>query len=997
MTEHPTYILGISAFYHDSAAVLLKNGEIIAAAQEERFTRKKHDPRFPAKAAAYCLREAGIGVGDLAHVVFYDKPWLKFERLLETYLAYAPRGFRSFLKAMPIWLKDKLFIRDVIQKELGVPREKILFTEHHESHGASAFFPSPFEHAAVMTIDGVGEWATASIGVGRGNAFEILEELHFPHSLGLLYSAFTYYLGFRVNSGEYKVMGLAPYGKPVYTEQIYQLMDLKADGSFKLDMSYFAYPVGLVMTNKKFHALFGGSPRASETNLEDRHFDIAASIQVVTNEIVLRMARHARELTGERNLVMAGGVALNCVANSKIIEHKIFDEVWIQPAAGDAGGALGAALVGWHIYLGQPRTVNAGDAQRGSYLGPAFSDQEIEAFLNEKRIPYHKLAPDEIPALTAKLIEEGNVIGWFQGRMEFGPRALGGRSIVGDARSPDMQTRMNVKIKFRENFRPFAPSVIDEQYSQWFESPQPSPYMLLVADVKEEKRLPLSEDDACIRGLEQRKIIRSLIPAVTHVDDSARLQTVSAATNPIYHKLINAFYARTGCPVIINTSFNVRGEPIVCSPEDAYRCFMNTGMDYLVMNSFLLDKREQPASPNPPLETSNESSPPRRTLLWKRCMSWIKKVIFLSIPVIVFLVLTELVLQVFFPQLDPFVLHQAPLEHLTLYSDGSAMPGVSGTTTFMTDEIGFRTSAPISYLHKPENTIRLFFIGGSTIEQLYLDDSKECVAMFQKQMNEQLAASGSRYRVEAINTGRSGLFSVDHVLMAKEVEKYQPDYLVFMMGINDLGVYLQTKGDAASLKHYYASRYHESKRYIATRSQLMRLFFYTRSILNSLATGEVMDAAGSQYDARREKRKKNPLIPLEASLKQIPIFYTENVDLIQHFLERENIQGVFMTQPTMWSRDIPAELDDLLWMTPYNASFKYDTGELDQLMEKYNDVLRASAATSPAVDLLDLSQRLPKDTTVFYDDVHFNNDGAEKVTQILLDYFAERFKQQGIL
>ncbi len=587
-------ILGISAYYHDSAACLVRDGDIVAAAQEERFTRKKHDFRFPHHAIEYCLKEGGIRGTDLDYVVFYDKPFLKFERLLLTYLAYAPRGLKSFLMAMPLWLKQKLWIKDLIATELDFDG-KILFPEHHESHAASAFFPSPFKEAAILTVDGVGEWATASYGIGRDNQIEILAELQFPHSLGLLYSAFTYFTGFKVNSGEYKLMGLAPYGEPKYVDLIYnELIDLKEDGSFRMNMKYFNYCAGLTMTNDRFARLFGGPPRKPETRITQREMDIARSIQVVTEEIMLRMARHVHKETGMKYLVLAGGVALNCVANGRILREGPFEDIWIQPAAGDAGGALGAALYVWYQYLENSRQAdNKTDFQKGSYLGPSFHNDEIEQFLKEENIPAQKLSDAEIISTTADLIASGNVIGWFQGRMEFGPRALGSRSILGDARSPKMQSVMNLKIKFRESFRPFAPSVLEEHVSDYFEIDRPSPYMLLVASVREDKRL--DGHDGALTGLDKLKVQRSVIPAVTHVDYSARLQTVNRETNPLYHALIHAFHQKTGCPVIINTSFNVRGEPIVCTPKDAFLCFMRTNMDYLIMGNFLLDKKQQKA------------------------------------------------------------------------------------------------------------------------------------------------------------------------------------------------------------------------------------------------------------------------------------------------------------------------------------------------------------------------------------------------------------------
>ncbi len=589
-------IIGISAFYHDSAACLIRDGDIIAAAQEERFTRKKHDPDFPRQAIAYCLRAGGITMESVDHVVFYEKPLIKFERIIETYLAYAPAGLKSFLMSLPLWLKEKLWMSEFIKKEMKGFRGTLLFPQHHESHSASAFYPSPFEEAAFLTIDGAGEWTTTSWGVGKGNRLQVHHELHFPHSLGLLYSAFTYYTGFKVNSGEYKVMGLAPYGQPKYVKPIYDhLLDLKSDGSFKLNMDYFNYCAGLTMTNDRFHALFGGAPRKPESALTQREMDLAASVQQVTEEVMLSMARHIRKETGQKYLCLAGGVALNCVANGKILRAGIFDDLWIQPAAGDAGGALGAALVAWHQVLDGKRVVVPGkDSQQGSYLGPDFNSGEIESFLTSNGLPFEKYREAQIPAVVADLLMREKVIGWFQGRMEYGPRALGARSIIGDARSPAMQAQMNLKIKFRESFRPFAPSVLAEQVSDYFDIDRASPYMLLVADVKKDRRRTMTADEERLWGIDKLNVIRSTIPAVTHVDYSARIQTVHKETNPLYHATLEEFYRKTGCPVIINTSFNVRGEPIVCTPQDAYRCFMRTHMDYLVMGSYVLDKTKQP-------------------------------------------------------------------------------------------------------------------------------------------------------------------------------------------------------------------------------------------------------------------------------------------------------------------------------------------------------------------------------------------------------------------
>lgn len=588
------YILGISCYYHDSAAAVIKDGEIIAAAQEERFTRKKHDFNFPKHAIEYCLKEAKITVDDLAYVTFYDKPLIKFERLLETYIAYAPIGIKSFFMAMPLWLKEKLWIPSLIKDNLGY-KGKVLFPEHHESHAASAFYPSPFDRAAFLTLDGVGEWATTSYGVGNGNKIEMWAELNFPHSLGLLYSAFTYFTGFKVNSAEYKVMGLAPYGEPKYVQTIYDhLVDLKDDGSFKMNMEYFDYCAGLKMTNGKFAKLFGGPERKQESKLTQREMDIARSLQEVTEEIMLRMTRHVHKETGERNLVLAGGVALNCVGNGRILQEGPFENIWIQPAAGDAGGALGSALFAWHGYLGNPRAVKkGGDAQRGSYLGPEYSDAEVERYLKMNEIVYRKVPAEELPEIVADLIAQENVIGWFQGRMEFGPRALGARSIIGDARSTKMQSVMNLKIKFRESFRPFAPSILGEKVSDYFGMECESPYMLLVAPVNEELRIQMTPDQEKLFGIDKLNVPRSEIPAVTHVDYSARIQTVHKETNPLYYDLISSFYKKTGCPVIINTSFNVRGEPIVCRPEEAYRCLMRTHMDYLVIGNYIVAKTEQ--------------------------------------------------------------------------------------------------------------------------------------------------------------------------------------------------------------------------------------------------------------------------------------------------------------------------------------------------------------------------------------------------------------------
>ena len=600
-------VLGLSAFYHDSAATLLVNGEIIAAAQEERFTRKKHDAAFPVHAIAYCLEEAGLSLSDIDFITFYDKPLVKFERLLETYLGYAPRGFRSFVMAIPVWLKEKLFLKVTLKRELsalsGLAQSDLpplLFHEHHGSHAASAFFPSPFEKAAVLCLDGVGEWATSSVWLGDGNKLTPQWEIRFPHSLGLLYSAFTYYTGFKVNSGEYKLMGLAPYGEPKYVGLIKKhLIDIKPDGTFRLDMRYFNYATGLTMTNARFDRLFGGAPRQPESELTQREMDIAASIQVVTEEIVLKLSTTIHAELDVDYLCLAGGVALNCVANGRLDEEGPFKATWIQPAAGDAGGALGAALATWHEYLGKPRDCKRGaDHMQGSYLGPSADQSEVESFLATINAPFHTLNDHELMQKLATLLAEDKVVGWFNGRMEFGPRALGARSIIGDARSPNMQTTMNLKIKYRESFRPFAPAIKAESVAKWFGREQESPYMLKVASVKDEHRIPLSDDESALFGIDKLNVPRSSIPAVTHVDYSARIQTVHEETNPRFYALLSAFEEHTGCPVLINTSFNVRGEPIVCTPEDAYRCFMRTGMDVLVLENALLLKHEQPAWEN---------------------------------------------------------------------------------------------------------------------------------------------------------------------------------------------------------------------------------------------------------------------------------------------------------------------------------------------------------------------------------------------------------------
>ncbi|MDD2714865.1 MAG: carbamoyltransferase [Candidatus Wallbacteria bacterium] len=587
------YILGISAFYHDSAACLLADGKIVAAAQEERFTRIKHHHDFPKNAIQYCLSEAGILPAELESIAFYDKPFVKFERLLETYLCFAPAGLASFLTSIPPWISKKLWLSDLIRRETGYCG-RILFAEHHESHAASAFFPSPFERAAFLTVDGVGEWASSAFGTGEGNRLKILSEQHFPHSLGLLYSAFTFFSGFKVNSGEYKIMGLAPFGEPKFVKQIYDhLLDLKEDGSFRLNMEYFDYCSGLTMTNAKFASLFGGKPRQPEAEITQREMDLARSIQEVTEEIMLRMARHVKKSTREKQLCLAGGVALNCVANGKLLRSRIFDDIWIQPAAGDAGGALGAAFLAHHHYLGLPAPAKNGDLQKGSYLGPAYSQDFIRKFLDERKLPY-VAAGNDLPDLISEQLIQGKVIGWFNGRMEFGPRSLGSRSIIADSRNPEMQKKLNLKIKFREGFRPFAPSVLAEETSNWFDLDRESPYMLLTADVLQGRRCRITESEQKLLGIDKLNAVRSSIPAVTHLDYSARIQTVNRLDNPDYYALISAFFKKTGCPVIINTSFNLRGEPIVCSPLDAYKCFMRSGIDVLVLENFVLYKESQP-------------------------------------------------------------------------------------------------------------------------------------------------------------------------------------------------------------------------------------------------------------------------------------------------------------------------------------------------------------------------------------------------------------------
>lgn len=594
-------ILGISAYYHDSAACLVSDGQLVAAAQEERFTRKKHDPGFPACAARYCLRAAGLCPADVDYVVFYDKPFSKFERIFETYLAFAPKGFKSFATSMPVWLKDKLFQRTLISEALNEHlgndvdwSSRLRFSEHHLSHAASAFFPSPFHEAAVLTMDGVGEWTTTSLAIGKGKELSVYKEIHFPHSLGLLYSAFTYYIGFKVNSGEYKVMGLAPYGEPKYVQLIKEhLIDIKEDGSFHLDMSFFDYCTGLTMTNSRFETLFGGPARRPETGLTQREMDLAASIQAIAEEVVLRLAKEIRTTTGQRNLCLAGGVALNCVANGKLLREKLFDNIWIQPASGDAGGAVGAALAAYHLMLEKPRSIHAGDSMNGAYLGPEFSQREIEERLGKAGAVFTAEFDEALIDRVAHALVDGKAVGWMQGRMEFGPRALGGRSIIADPRSPTVQKQLNRKVKYRESFRPFAPSVLREDVSQWFQLHSDSPYMLLVADVLSTKQLPMSEQQKQLFGIDKLNVVRSEIPAVTHVDYSARVQTVHNTTNPRFHRLISKFKELTGCPVLVNTSFNVRGEPIVCTPEDAFRCFMGTDIEMLAVGNSLLRKEDQ--------------------------------------------------------------------------------------------------------------------------------------------------------------------------------------------------------------------------------------------------------------------------------------------------------------------------------------------------------------------------------------------------------------------
>ena len=594
------YILGISAYYHDSAACIIKDGKILVAAQEERFTRKKHDASFPRLAIMSCLKEANIKSTDLDYVVFYEKPFLKFERLLETYLAFAPRGFKSFSQSMPLWVKDKIFQKSIIIEELkncldskGSWEDKLLFSEHHLSHAASAFYPSQFEQSAILTMDGVGEWTTTSLAFGSGNKIEVLKEINFPHSLGLLYSAFTYYIGFKVNSGEYKVMGLAPYGKPIYSNLIKEnLIDIKSDGSFALDLSYFDYCTGLTMTNNKFHRLFGGPPRGPESELSQHDMDLAASIQSVIEEVVVKLAIGIKKITGAKTICLAGGVALNCVANGVLLRKQIFDDIWVQPAAGDAGGALGAALAAYHLSFNKEREISEkGDSMSGSFLGPQFLDKEVEFELHSIGANFKEFSHEEMIDKTANFLNEGKAIGWMQGRMEFGPRALGSRSILADPRSPNMQKLLNLKIKYRESFRPFAPSVLSEHTKDWFNLETDSPYMLFVSEINEEKKI-INEEDSLF-GIDKLSIKRSIVPAITHIDYSARVQTVHKETNPIYHSLITKFYELTNCPMIVNTSFNVRGEPIVCTPQDAFNCFMGTELDVLVINNYLMVKNEQ--------------------------------------------------------------------------------------------------------------------------------------------------------------------------------------------------------------------------------------------------------------------------------------------------------------------------------------------------------------------------------------------------------------------
>lgn len=599
------YILGISAFYHDSAACLIQDGNIIAAAQEERFTRKKHDADFPFNAIKFCIREAKISCFDIENIIFYEKPFLKFERLIETYLTFAPKGFSSFSKSMPIWIKEKLFQKHTLNKELQKTfdnsfdwKQKILFSDHHLSHAASAFFPSPFKNAAILTLDGVGEWTTTSVAIGKGNDLKVIKEIMFPHSIGLLYSAFTYYTGFKVNSGEYKVMGLAPYGEPKYSDLIKNnLIEIAEDGSFQIDISYFDYATGLKMTNNKFHNLFGAPPRKPETKITQREMDLAASIQKITEEIILKLSKNIAEETGEKNLCLAGGVALNCVANGVLMREKIFDNIWVQPASGDAGGSLGAAYCAWHLHHAKERKISHSfDKMKGSYLGPQYSNNEIESELSNCGANFFKLDESILLDLVSDTLSHNKAVGWMQGRMEFGPRALGARSIIADPRSENMQKLLNLKIKFRESFRPFAPSILEEHANQWFESLDNSPYMLFVDAIKKDKRCKMTEEEKKLFGIDKLNVPRSSVPAITHIDFSARVQTVHKETNPLYYKLISKFKEKTGCPILVNTSFNVRGEPLVCSPTDAFRCFMGTELDMLVIGNYVMHKKDQNVS-----------------------------------------------------------------------------------------------------------------------------------------------------------------------------------------------------------------------------------------------------------------------------------------------------------------------------------------------------------------------------------------------------------------
>jgi len=768
------YILGISAYYHDSAAVLIKDGNIVAAAQEERFTRKKHDDGFPRMAAEYCLKEAGIDITQLEHVVFYDKPILKFDRLLETYLSYVPGGWISFRKAIPLWLSKKFHLPKIIKKELGW-KGKVLFTEHHESHAASAFFPSPFEEAAVICFDGVGEWATTTWGVGKGNRVEIKQQISFPHSLGLLYSAFTYYTGFKVNSGEYKVMGLAPYGVPKYVELIMnELIDIKEDGSFRMNMKEFNYCQGLTMTNRKFSKLFGGPPRKPEKKITQREMDIAASIQKVTEEIVLRIGRFVYDQTGQKNLCMAGGVALNCVSNGRLLRDGPFENIWVQPSAGDAGGALGTALAIWHHYLDMPREVNGKeDRQYGSYLGPHFDNNEIKKFLDENGYPYREYNEEALYDDVAKRIETGEAIGWFQGKMEFGPRALGARSIIGDARNPDMQKKMNLKIKNRESFRPFAPSILLENVSEWFEHDKESPYMLVVAPVKEEKRVPMSDEEKGLFGIDKLNISRSDIPAITHVDYSARIQTVDGKYNQRYYRLIKQFYENTGCPVIVNTSFNVRGEPIVCTPKDAYRCFMRTEMDTLVLEDFVLSKSEQPEW----VDKKNMSQRMRTKNISQRMRT---KNIVVNISVLlcsIFLgfMAVEGYFRIFNPQsLIPVLFKEDPIYGLI------NIPGLKGYIKkpefmfhFQLNSLGFRDKEPNKL--KPESTYRIIGLGDSFTWGTGVKRNEIYLMRLEKSLNR----DSNKVTYEVFNWAVGSWGTSQQLLLLKhQVIKYSPDLVV---------------------------------------------------------------------------------------------------------------------------------------------------------------------------------------------------------------------------